>query len=153
MLKSWNFQRIISTSHIVFTQPGISLNLKKAIAEMLRVTRHHGFVMFDIQNRNNKEIENLYKKHLNEGKGIGRYQRYAKNIVKIILRRGFPDWNFVVYQTPTYPQVLYKHLSECNYPNTFQVFIRTKDDSIEAKDNPSFFEEYDRLVFVVKKAC
>jgi len=128
-------------------------NLGKAICEMVRVTRPGGYILFDIQNRSNQSIERIYKKRLSEMEGIGRLRRYAENIVKVILQRGFPDWHFVVHETPTYPQDVYKYLNGCKYSNTFTVYIRNENDTLESKKEISSLERYGRLVFVVSKAA
>ena len=127
-------------------------NLKKAIEEMIRVTCHGGKIIFDIQNRNNQEIENAYRKRLSEAKGLGKYKRYLKNIAKIVLFKGTPDWHFVVHEVPTYPHDVYQYLKECFYPNTFQVYVRENEDSIKATRELSSFKEYGRLVFFVLKS-
>jgi len=72
-------------------------DLNKAIDEMIRVTMPGGLVLFDIQNRNNKEILKIYSKHLLQGRKIYKIMRYAKNIVKLILHKGTPRWDFVVH--------------------------------------------------------
>jgi ubiquinone/menaquinone biosynthesis C-methylase UbiE len=127
-------------------------DLKRAIEEMIRVTSHGCLIIFDIENRNNKEIEKAYKKKLREAKGLERCKKYFKNIVKIVLRQGTSDWHFVVYEVPTYPHAVYEYLKECCYPNTFQVFVRENDDSLRVTEELSSFERYGRLVFVVLKS-
>lgn len=128
-------------------------SLKKAIEEMIRVTRPGGLVIFDIQNRENKDIEDMYRKRLNETRGVGRFKKYIKNVAKMVLRRGHPDWHFVVHEVPTYPQDIYRYLKECDYPNTFiQVYGRERDNSMKATNKHSSFEQYDRLIFVVSKS-
>lgn len=126
--------------------------LKRAIEEMVRATCHGGLIIFDIQNRNNHEIENAYKKRLNEAKCFGRYKRYFKNIAKMVLGRGTPDWHFVVHEVPTYPGDVCQYLKQCRYPNTFQVYFREDDNSIKLAKELSPFEQYGRLVFVVLKS-
>lgn len=129
-------------------------NLNKAIDEMLRVTHPAGLVIFDIQNRNNKKIGRAYHKKLSEHIGIRRIIRhaknYAKNIAKIILRRGTPVWHLIVYEVPTYPENLYEHFKQIGISD-FQVMVRKADDTLELKGQKGSFEEYNRLVFVVRK--
>jgi ubiquinone/menaquinone biosynthesis C-methylase UbiE len=127
-------------------------NLKKAIEEMIRVTCHGCLIIFDIQNRNNQEIENAYNKNLRQAKGLGKYRKVFKNIAKMVLLQGIPDWHFVVYEVPTYPHDVYQYLKECCYPNTFQVYVRENDDSLRATQELSSFEGYGRLVFAVLKS-
>ena len=126
-------------------------NLNKAIDEMLRVTRPDGLVMFDIQNRNNEEIDSAYRKRLSDSTGMARMVRYAKELVAcIILRRRAPIWNLGVHEVPTYPESIYQHLKESRISN-FQVMVRYDDESIETKDEVSSFENFARLVFAITK--
>lgn len=125
-------------------------DLLKSIDEMIRVTKPGGFVIFDIQNRNNHQINREYQKALFETKPIGKAIRIIKNIIKVILCRKFIDWNFIVYVTPIYPEVIYEHI-KTKYGYDFNVMIRKKDDSLERVASPGSFEEFGRLIFVVEK--
>ena len=126
-------------------------NLNKSIDEMLRVTRPDGLIMFDIQNRNNREIDSAYRKRLSQRTGTVRMIRYAKELVAwIILRRRAPIWNLVVAEVPTYPESIYAHLKENHAPN-FQVMIRHDDEAIETINEVSSFEYFARLVFTIIK--
>lgn len=125
-------------------------NLNRAIDEMLRVTRPGGLVIFDIQNRNNREIDSSYRRRLIENTGMRRIVRYAKNIAKIVLRRGAPIWHSVVYEVPTYPESIYKHFKERQITN-FQVMVRKEDESIETRNELGSFRDFGRLVFIVRK--
>lgn len=126
-------------------------DLNKAIDEMLRVTRPGGLVMFDIQNRNNKEIDSCYQKQLSESKGLRRIIRYGKNIVaRVILHHGTPIWCSVIHEVPTYPESIYRHLKDRQVTN-FKVMVEKNDESIEVKDGYDSFKDYGRLVFVVRK--
>ncbi len=127
-------------------------DLNKAIEEMIRVTSRGCLIIFDIENRNNGEIENAYEKKLKEAKGLGKYKKFCKNLAKIALFKGVPDWHFVVHEVPTYPHDVYQYLKECRYPNTFQVYLRENDDSLKITQEHSSFAGYGRLVFVVLKS-
>jgi hypothetical protein len=124
--------------------------LPKAIDEMIRVTIPGGMVIFDIQNRNNKEIETSYRKRLSEGIGLRRFLRYGKNIAKITLRRGTPIWHNFVHEVPTYPETIYKYFDN-NQIKNFQVMVANEDESLEIRDDVSLFGDFGRLVFVVRK--
>lgn len=87
-------------------------DLTKAIDEMLRVTHPGGLIIFDIQNRNNKDINRAYRKRLSPDTGMKRIFRYTKNIAKVFLHRGTPVWYSFVYEVPTYPGVIYKHFRD-----------------------------------------
>ena len=124
-------------------------NLNNAIDEMLRVTRLGGLVIFDIQNRNNKEIAMAYRKRLYAHLGTKWTINYAKNIVKLILCR-IPMHNPNVYEVPAYPQTIYKHLKK-RYPFNFDVMVRKEDESLETAKQEANLRNFGRLVFVIKK--
>lgn len=125
-------------------------NLKKAIDETIRVTKSGGFIAFDIQNRNNPEITRGFKKHIGETRGIGKIKKVIKNLIKIAIRRATPSWNFIVYETPSYPDDIYKMLVENLRVGSYNLYGRTENDVLEQlPSSSSAFPEYKRLVFVV----
>ena len=75
-------------------------NYMKAIAEMIRVTKPNGAIIFDLMNdkfpNNIKELRQIEF----ESSGLGKAFRIAKNIVKLISRTGTPKWSNVVHQRP-----------------------------------------------------
>ena len=125
-------------------------NLNRAIDEMLRVTRADGYVIFDVQNANNKEIYKAYRERLVPERGVKKIIRYSKNICKIILRRGTPDWHNFCYEVPTYPESIYDYFRQKNISN-FCVLVKKGDESLEAEGNTGSFKEFGRLVFVLEK--
>jgi ubiquinone/menaquinone biosynthesis C-methylase UbiE len=125
-------------------------NLPRAIDEMLRVTRSAGLVLFDIQNRNAKNIDMAYRRRLAANQIAGKMIRYGKNMAKLILRRGTPQWHSVVYEVPTYPESLYRHLDQIGVSD-FQVMVAREDHSLELKDERKPFSEFDRLIFGIIK--
>jgi ubiquinone/menaquinone biosynthesis C-methylase UbiE len=125
-------------------------DLIKVIDEMIRVTLPGGLVMFDIQNRNNKELEEAYQKRIRNATGLRKFTRYAKNIAKLILRRGTPNWHFVVHEVPTYPESIYSYLKE-QYIEDFKVMVLKGDKSFETRKEHDSFRDFQRLVFVVRK--
>jgi ubiquinone/menaquinone biosynthesis C-methylase UbiE len=128
-------------------------NLKRAIDEMIRVTKPGGLVIFDIENRNNPSIDRVYRMKVSESYGPRRIVRYAKNMGKIVLRRGEPIWHPVVYEVPTYPEEIYEHLKSVNVRG-FQVIVRKdgKDGvSLEERTELGRFEEFPRLVITIDK--
>ena len=96
--------------------------------------------------------DSVYRKCLAQNIGVGRIDRYAKNIVKIFLRKGFPnwDWNAVVHEVPTYPASIYDHFKENNISN-FSVMVKKANGSIEEINEFSSCKNFDRLVFIVRK--
>jgi ubiquinone/menaquinone biosynthesis C-methylase UbiE len=129
-------------------------NLLKAIDEMIRVTRPKGMIIFDIQNRNNRKIAEGYNYNVSQGKGMRRIIRFFKNIVLIILGKNKFSWHFlfkhVVYETPTFPEDIYQHLGE-NKVDSLKVMVMEKDKSIHESNELGPFENYMRLVFVIRK--
>ena len=125
-------------------------NLNRAIDEMMRVTRPGGLVLFDIQNRNHEMIERDYRRLQFIKTGRGRAFSFAKNIAKVILRRGIANWHCIVYEVPTNPKNIYEHFEERQIRN-FQVMVRTANGSIEARNEIGPFRDFPRLVFVVRK--
>lgn len=123
-------------------------NLDKAIGEMLRVTRPGGLVMFDLQNRNNKEIDTAYRRNLSRHTRLGTIIRYSKNVAKIILRRGTPVWRSIVYETPIYPEAIYEFLRARQISN-FQVMVTNEDASLQPRSELDSFADFARLVFVI----
>jgi ubiquinone/menaquinone biosynthesis C-methylase UbiE len=124
-------------------------DLSKVIDEMIRVTRQGGLVIFDIQNRNNPEIDHNFRKRIFYTRGAGRVIRYVKNIAKIILRRGFPHWGSIVWETPTFPEKINKHLKSKNLIN-YHIFVRMDDDTLEIQTKIDSFPIYKRLVFAIR---
>ena len=127
-------------------------DLNKAINEMLRVTCQGGILIFDIKNRDNEVVDSTYRNCLAQNIGVGRIIRYAKNIAKIFLRKGIPnwDWNAVVHEVPTYPASIYDHFKENNISN-FSVMVKKANGSIEEINEFSSFKNFARLVFIVRK--
>jgi ubiquinone/menaquinone biosynthesis C-methylase UbiE len=123
-------------------------NLMRAVEEMLRVTRPSGVVLFDIQNRNAKNIDAAYRKKVAATGAFGKVIRCGKNVAKIILGRGSPQWHSVVYEVPTYPETLYKHLEQIGV-SSYKVMAVRADHSLEPKDERKPFTEFDRLLFVI----
>jgi len=125
-------------------------DLNKAIDEMLRVTRPGGLVIFDLQNRNNPDIDESYRKNLFKNSWIGKGIRVFKNIGIVILHRGKPNWIFVVHEVPTYPESIYEYI-EKNHVSDIQILVKREDESLEIKKELCSFKDYPRLVFVLKK--
>ena len=57
-------------------------NLLRAVDEMFRVTKPGGFIIFDVMNKNNPEINRAYQKCLFKATSLGRVIVLFKNIVK-----------------------------------------------------------------------
>jgi ubiquinone/menaquinone biosynthesis C-methylase UbiE len=122
-------------------------NLTKAIDEMIRVTRSGGYVIFDIQNRNAKNIAAALKRRLRANTVLF---KYAKNVFKLALRRGSPDWHCTVYEVPAYPETVCAHLSKVGVTD-FDVMARSTDDRLQQVNERGSSEEYGRLIFVIRR--
>lgn len=121
-------------------------DLARVIDEMMRVTRPGGFIAFDIQNGANPGIAADYdRRRALVRPGLGpRLNLHARNVAKVILRRGNPNWHGLVYEVPTDPQTLHSHLGD----HAYRVFDRELNE-LPGRDS---FPDAPRLVFVAEKA-
>ena len=126
-------------------------DLEKAVDEMIRVTRPGGLIIFDIQNRSHSEIERAYQKRIRSTIGIGRVMVHIENVVKILLRKGTPDWNFVIHEVPTYPEDVCNYLKKFNLTNIFRILARKEDGTLKETKGVSLCKEYDRLIFAITR--
>lgn len=122
-------------------------DLTRVIDEMLRVTKPGGFIAFDIQNAANPAIAaDFDRRRAQVRPGLGpRLNLHARNLAKVILRRGNPNWHAVIYEVPTDPQLVYDHLPRT--AATFDVY----DRSLNRLPGAGAFSEHPRLVFVVSR--
>ena len=80
--------------------------------------------------RTNKEvIQNYNKMCLEKSNQIGKLFRYVKNLGKIILRKGVPDWTSVIHEVPIYPKMIYQHLTRLNI-KYFKVFVKPNEIAV-----------------------
>tara|TARA_Y100000590_G_scaffold452523_1_gene595846 strand:- start:553 stop:1293 length:741 start_codon:yes stop_codon:yes gene_type:complete len=143
-----NFFDCTYSFHSTFYFP----NLCKVISEMIRVTNPNGLIIFDIQNKNNNECNKNYNRMILDKSNVFRkLYRYVKNIAKIILRKGIPDWTNIVHEVPTSPEIIYKHLKDSNI-KSYSVMIKSNiDSSLKIMDKIGPFQDYPRLIFVFRK--
>jgi len=127
-------------------------NLSKSIDEMIRVTIPNGFIIFDIQNRNNDEIAQNYNKLLlTKSDAFRKFIRYSKNIFKIILRRGIADWTDVIHEVPTYPEMIYQHLEKLEMKN-YKIMIKSNEkNKLENRSEKNTFKDYSKVIFILRK--
>ncbi len=79
-------------------------DLPKAISEMCRVTCSNGYVLIDVMNLHNPDIEQFYVKQVFENtKLLGKVFKTIKNLAKFLLRRGIQDWPFLISWTASDP--------------------------------------------------
>ena len=83
--------------------------------------------------------------------GYRKFLRYSKNILKILLRNGIPDWTNVVHEVPTYPETVYGYLKDLQV-ESYRVMVKSNvDSSLKVMNEIGPFKDYSRLVFVVWK--
>lgn len=126
-------------------------DLLRALGEMLRVTRPGGHVLFDIQNGDNSAIDSMYKKRLHGLKGVGRWMRFAKNGIKIVLRKGTPQWRSVVAEVPACPDDILKYLITVDSKDSIGVYGSDALTYVERCDRVLDWPRFQRLVFVLQK--
>jgi SAM-dependent methyltransferase len=127
-------------------------DLTRVIDEMLRVTRPGGFIAFDIQNRSHPAIAADFEhRQARVRPGVlPRMNLHARNLAKVVLRRGNVNWHAVIYEVPTDPQLVYDHLDKRQVG--FQVLGRNEaDQSVVPLPGAGAFPDYARLVFVINK--
>ena len=83
-------------------------NLIKAISEMVRVTKTNGFIVFDIQNSENKTNFKSHTKRVVKYKFRFFYYllHFAKQFVKLLLGRTDVSWPISLHEIPTNPKIL-----------------------------------------------
>lgn len=123
-------------------------DLTRVIDEMLRVTRPGGMVFFDIQNRDNPAIAADFDHRTAQVRPglVPRATLHARNVAKVVLRRGNPNWHAVIYEVPTYPSLVTDHVAG----RELAVYGRREEDQTLVKlEKPS--AEYPRLLFAIRK--
>ena len=126
-------------------------NINKVIEEMLRTVTSNGMVIFDIQNRNNKEVVDGFNKiKSNKSDGLKKLLRYGKNIIKILLRKGTPDWTNIVHEIPIYPETLFEYFKKKKI--NYSIMAQSDEESgFEIKKEIGPFKNFPRLVIVIWK--
>lgn len=129
-------------------------DLNKAVMEMHRVVKSGGHVLFDVQNRNNKFISRLHKRHVfYNAHWAGRTLKTAKNFVKFFSRRGIQDWSFAIYEVPSAPENLIPTIKNL-HTDEVGTCARMEDGSIRSVEDPSYlFAEHERLIITFRKTA
>ncbi len=126
-------------------------DLKKAIFEMLRVTKKGGYVVFDIQNIQNYEINKNYKKHKYENSNFfGKFYKTCKNFIKFILRNGIIEWDFAIYEVPSNPFSIINELRLKKIDDFKTLIPMEKDNLTTLIEIQSDFDKYPRIIFLIK---
>jgi ubiquinone/menaquinone biosynthesis C-methylase UbiE len=124
-------------------------NLAVAIDEMIRVTKPGGAILFDIQNADHPDIARVHARRRSMATGNRRWLRYGKNVVKMALRRGFPDWSSVVRETPSDWQALSAHLRSRGV-RELTLLGRDPEAKLETIRDDSRVNGFARLVYLVR---
>lgn len=125
-------------------------DLPRAIVEMIRVTRPGGHIFFDIQNMDHPEIAANFRKRQFFNSRAGLPLKYAKNVVKVLLRRKDVDWTTVTYEVPTVPATVHTCLGAAPIKG-YTVLGRRADHSLACIEGRAGEVEYPRLVFCITK--
>lgn len=122
----------------------------KALTSMFSVTKKNGIVLFDIMNKNNPDINKIYKQHVFENTHfVGKLFKTFKNIVKFILQAGTQDWPYLVSWSPSDPnKIIHKCLS---FDAEVQLYAWQDETLIElpVSDNDTY-RDHGRLVLSCK---
>jgi ubiquinone/menaquinone biosynthesis C-methylase UbiE len=126
-------------------------DIVKSINEMVRVTKNGGLVIFDTININNKSILESYNKKKKRYKF--RFFYYPLliiyNIFKIITGKETLVWNFDLHECHIKPEILFEKLDELGL--NFRIMARQNDDSLLVLEGRHSFEEFSRLIFIIRK--
>jgi SAM-dependent methyltransferase len=125
-------------------------DLTRVIDGMLRVTKPGGAVFLDIENRANQAIAADFDRRTAQVRPglVPRAQLHARNLAKVLLRRGNPNWHAVIYEVPTDPSLVYGHTGG----RGLTVYGRREEDQALVKlEGAQPFPEYQRLLFVIRK--
>jgi len=127
-------------------------DLNRAIGEMLRVTRPDGLVMFDIQNATNPAVAAAYQRRLDAVRPglLPRLNLHARNLAKLVLRRGSPNWHAINYEVPTDPAKVLEYLRRFGRDNFVVLGRDETDQSLQKVDNLETLPDYARLVFAIQ---
>lgn len=122
-------------------------NLPNALDEMIRVTKSDGAILFDIQNAEHPDIASAYRRRRSLATGNRRWLRYGKNLVKIAVRRGFPDWSSVVREVPSDWRAIGAQLGSRGV-REITVLGRGPDENLEPIRDDSYLNAFGRLVYI-----
>lgn len=126
-------------------------DINKAISEMIRVTKKDGYVFFDIQNILNKNIKRNFKRHVFENKNLlGKLKKFFRNCIKFIFKKGQTEWTYSVYEVPSDPISIINEL-RLKKIHDFKTYVPvTKNNSTTLIEIKSNFDNYPRIIFLVK---
>ena len=77
--------------------------------------------------------------------------RYVKNILKIILRKGVPDWTDVIHEVPTSPENVNKYLEKKGIRDYKILVTLNKDEDLVVSNKINSFEKNKKIIFILRK--
>ena len=128
-------------------------DLPQAIREMVRVTRPGGTVLLDIQNATNPQVDAAYQRrlrHIRPGL-LARAELQARNVAKVVLRRGNPNWHAVNYEVPTDPAAVLGALAERGVHEVTILGRDEADQTLHKVGDGQPLEPIPRLVFAGRR--
>ena len=84
---------LIICFHSLWYIPGYLKTIKK----MTKILKPNGYLIFDSLNKNNPNNINHYRKIVYETKGLGKFFRLLKNLLKIFFKPGYTKWSDVIH--------------------------------------------------------
>jgi SAM-dependent methyltransferase len=128
-------------------------DLPRAIGEMVRVTRPGGTVLLDIQNASNAQVDAAYRKRLYRIRpGLrARTELHARNLAKVALRRGTPNWHAVNFEVPTDPAVVLRAFAANGVGEVVVLGRDETDETLHVVSDGQSLEPIPRLVFAARR--
>ncbi len=125
-------------------------DILSTISEMYRVTKDNGIIIFDILNDDNPKIKKIFKDTKFENENIiGMIYKTIKNLVKLILNKGYPQWEFIVLWNFTNYSYIKNFTNKINKQKIAAYYLDENTCSlIKVTKN---FEYHERLFFKLKK--
>ena len=133
-------------------------NLLKAVNEMIRVTKKGGFVIFDLQNKNNIiHIKAIKRRKLKKNLFVLTIGlKFLKNVINIISNKNSYknyDWslNYVIYENPTNISELLNSLNKIKRIKKIEIFGANSLDKTSIKSiHLDKINDFDRIILRIK---
>ena len=128
-------------------------DLPRAIREMLRVTRPGGAVLLDIQNATNPQVDAAHLRRLHHTRPglLARTGLHARNVAKVVLRRGNPNWHALDFEVPTDPAVVFGALGAHGADDIAVLGRDEADQTLHKLGDGQPLEPILRLVFAARR--
>ena len=129
-------------------------NYQKALREMFRIIKPKGFLLFDTLNLSNNEIHKEYKKIIFESKNIGKAYRYLKNILKIIIRKGYTKWDDVIHQKPNDVELIIQKFEQNKMLKNLRLYGQKTPSSrlkLISRNQFNNIKNYQKIIFQCQK--